>query len=280
VYTIPGRDYEVLEINKVDGSWILLDIEEAVPSRRWVALECGVPNISVTGSTNSDSEVSNTGSCQTPNTYDSHVLALSWQAGFCEHYNYSGRKEECDNLNSGNIVITNITIHGLWPNKRECGRNYGRCSNEPLSLEPETLRTLAPWMPNFYYSSKFGEHEWSKHGTCQARTDDEYFLLIQKLAKQFDDSALGSFLRTNLGKDVNVAVMEESLKEVMGANVVNKIELRCVGKGKKFVNEFWINLPKEINGQDTLAELVNGATDKHNFRGNCASEIHIESPGI
>ncbi|MCG8612236.1 MAG: hypothetical protein MI864_17070, partial [Pseudomonadales bacterium] len=111
VYTIPGRDYEVLEINKVDGSWILLDIEEAVPSRRWVALECGVPNILVTGSTKSDSEVSNTGSCQTPNTYDSHVLALSWQAGFCEHYNYSGRKEECDSLNSGNIVITNITIH-------------------------------------------------------------------------------------------------------------------------------------------------------------------------
>ncbi len=278
IQSMPGRTYEVVEENIADGPWARIMIPEIEISRRWVAKECGITDITIRpeqGSGNSGSK-----DCNVPNTYDSNVLALSWQAGFCEHFKYSGVKAECDNLNNGNISVTNITIHGLWPNKSICNRKYGNCSDVRLDLEETTVSQIAPWMPNFYYSDDFGEHEWSKHGTCQALSDDEYFLLTQRLAKKFDDSALGGYIRDNLGGNVKVEDMENHLKNKLGEDVTSKIELRCTGSGKRFVNEFWINLPQELNESGTLAELVSGASNKDSFRGNCAQTIHIEAPGL
>jgi len=60
--------------------------------------------------------------CNVANTYDSNFLALSWQAGFCEYFDYSGDKPECNRLNAGKISVTNITIHGLWVNKKDHGK--------------------------------------------------------------------------------------------------------------------------------------------------------------
>ncbi len=281
IQSMPGRTYEVVEENKAKGPWVLVMIPEISHSRRWVAKECGIVSItSRPGSPNNGGPPVNSNGCNVANTYDSNVLALSWQAGFCEHFNYSGSKPECDNLNDGNISVTNITIHGLWPNKSSCGRGYGNCSDESLNLEDATRGTISPWMPNFIYETKFGEHEWRKHGTCQALSDDEYFLLTQRLAAMFDGSALGQYLRDNIGQDVLVADMETQMKSELGEEVTRKIELRCTGSGKRYVNEFWINLPKELNETGSLDELVSGAGDKRRFRGNCATTIHIEAPGV
>ena len=46
--------------------------------------------------------------CKIPNTYDSYVLALSWQAGFCEHNRNARSKPECEALNTGKTHITNM----------------------------------------------------------------------------------------------------------------------------------------------------------------------------
>ncbi len=274
IHTVPGRVYEIVEENKSDGPWALVLVPEISNSRRWVAKECGVTNIV---SRPGDSSAAH--SCNTANTHDSYVLALSWQAGFCEHYSYSGIKPECDNLNSGQISVTNLTIHGLWPNKRGCGKSYGNCSNALLELTEETIGKIAPWMPNWYYSTDFGNHEWRKHGTCQKLNDDDYFILMQRLAEKFDSSPMGEFMRENMGNTVRVTEMESYLSSSLGEDVIRKIELRCVGSGKRYVNEFWINLPTEINASGTLAELVSGAQNKTKFRGNCAEEIYIETPG-
>ncbi len=283
IHTVPGRIYEVREENKAEGPWALIMIPEISQSKRWVSKECGIlrlrnrPEPGGTGGTSGSSDA-----CNVANTYDSNVLALSWQAGFCEHFNYSGVKSECDNLNGGTISVTNLTIHGLWPNKRSCGRSYGSCSNVVLDIEESTVSQVAPWMPNFYYSTKFGNHEWKKHGTCQSLSDDDYFLLMQRLAEKFDSSALGRYLRDNVGQDVQVAAMKDHLVSELGEDVTRKIELRCIGSGKRYLNEFWINLPKELNESGSLTDLVSGAGagDNSRFKGNCAATIHIEAPGI
>jgi ribonuclease T2 len=281
IYSVPGRIYEVLEENKAEGPWVLIMIPEISQSRRWVSKECGIlrsrnhPTPVGIGEKYGDSDA-----CNVANTYDSNVLALSWQAGFCEHFNYSGVKSECDNLNAGTISVTNLTIHGLWPNKRSCGRSYGSCSNVALDLEESTVSQIAPWMPNFYYSTNFGNHEWKKHGTCQSLDDDEYFLLMQRLAERFDRSALGRYLRDNIGKDVQVAAMKGHLVSELGEDVSRKIELRCIGSGKRYLNELWINLPKKLDESGSLTDLVSGAGENSRFRGNCAAIIHIEAPGI
>nr|WP_321403700.1 hypothetical protein [uncultured Desulfobacter sp.] len=278
VHVVPGRTYEVVEENKAGGPWALILVPEISNSRRWVAKECGVTKIYETGNDTDTSPTEDT-KCTTANTYDSNVLALSWQAGFCEHFNYSGVKPECDKLNSGTISITNITMHGLWPNKNGCGHNYGNCSATPLDLEEETISEIAPWMPNCFYSTEFAKHEWKKHGTCQELSDDDYFIRIQQLAQKFDQSALGKFMRENIGETVQVSEMEKFLVTNLGKVVTKKIELRCTGAGNKFLNEFWINLPKTINVSGSIENLVSGAEDKPNFKGNCAKQIYIEAPG-
>jgi ribonuclease T2 len=281
IHTIPGRTYEIVEENKYDGPWARVLVPELSSARRWVAKECGVTNITHRQEESSGDQSTPSGgnNCNAANTYDSYVLGLSWQAGFCEHYTYSGVKPECDSLNSGKISVTNITIHGLWPNKSGCGNNYGNCATSPLDLEEETISKIAPWMPNWYYSSDFGNHEWSKHGTCQKLSDDDYFLLMQRLAERFNQSPLGEYLRDNIGKTVRVNEMESYLTSNLGGDITKKIELRCTGNGKQFIDEFWINLPGELNESGTLAELVAGAKNKAKFRGNCADEIYIEAPG-
>lgn len=275
IHTVPGRIYEIVEENKPDGPWALVLVPEIGDSRRWVAKECGVTKISSHPEDNSVTQ-----SCNTPNTYDSNVLALSWQAGFCEHFKYSGIKPECDDLNTGHISVTNLTIHGLWPNKSGCEPDkYGKCSNVPLELNEDTIIKIAPWMPNWFYSTDFGNHEWSKHGTCQKLNDDDYFILMQRLAEKFDSSRIGEYMRDNMGKYVSVDEMESFLATEMGKDVTRKIELRCTGSEKQYLNEFWINLPSEIDESGTLADLVHGAKDKERFRGNCAEKIYIEIPG-
>lgn len=282
VLTIPGMRYEIVEENKADGPWALVLMPEENIDRRWVAKECGLVSIQSrdNGKPESDDDTPQPGNnCSIQNSFDSYLLALSWQAGFCEHYSYSGSKPECDNLNSGKISLTNLTIHGLWPNKASCGTNYGSCSNTPLDLEPDTIAKIAPWMPNWYYTDDFGMHEWIKHGTCQQLADDEYFLLIQELVEKFDGSALGEYMRANIGAKVSVSDMKAYLIENLGGDVASKIELRCVGNGKRYLSEFWINLPQDIHETGTLGELVSGAQDKPKFSGNCPEQIYIEAPG-
>lgn len=278
--TVSGRSYQIIEENKVNGLWVLVLVPEDANPRRWVARNCGTVDVAKHTS-GQQAKVVNTEAgkvCSTANTYDSYVLALTWQAGFCEHFNYSGSKPECDNLNSGKLSITNLTIHGLWPNKASCGTNYGNCANTGLSLNDETVKKISPWMPNWYYSSDFGRHEWNKHGSCQSLSDDEYFLLTQKLAEKFDASELGKFVRTNMGKHVSVVNMQSRLVSVLGADVVRKIELRCVDG--KYLNEFWIGLPAVIKENSPIKSLVSGAKDKKKFAGNCGETIYIETPGI
>lgn len=301
IYSLPGRVYDLLEENKPGGAWVLLRVPELRDSRRWVAKACGTTRINgrIEPTVEGDAAVSgdvtvlgditvsgnaggNSGAgeqCHLANTYDSQVLALSWQAGFCEHYRYSGVKPECDNLNAGRIAVTNLTIHGLWPNRRACGHRYGNCADTPLELSEITVATIAPWMPNWYYSDEFGRHEWRKHGTCQALADDDYFLQMQALAEQFDRSPLGEYLRDNTGRNVSVKSMQEGLTAAMGKAVVAKLQLRCTGAGNRYLHEIWISLPAVVDVSAPLPALVSGAADQQDFQGSCGRTIYIEAPG-
>ncbi len=277
-----GSIYQVTEENKPKGSWVRVLIPTIEQPQRWIKKSCGKLNNIVRTDTLPNSGNNSEMSCSVPNTYDSNVLAITWQAGFCEHYKYSGVKGECDAMNAGELQATNLTIHGLWPNKKSCGNNYGKCSKEPLSLNPPTITKLQKWMPNFAFSSKhkFGVHEWTKHGTCQELSDDDYFLRIIRLTERFDSSTLGSYIRQNLGKTIETNKFREHLNQSLGKEVVNKMSLRCTGAGTKYLNEIRINLPKEINELGTLQDLVTGAKNNNNFKGSCPNRIYIEAPGL
>ena len=278
VMTEVAAIYPVVAENKPGGNWLLLEFPNQDPKQRWVSRSCGIVSINTHAADKESLGMSE--ECHVANTYDSYVLSMSWQAGFCEHVNYRGTKAECDHLNNGTLSVSNLTIHGLWPNKSECGIHYDSCATTPLNLRDETVKAISPWMPNFYYSTDFGSHEWLKHGTCQALDDDSYFMQMKQLVEKFDQSELGNFIRHHLAQEVKTATMKNDLAKVMGKEVVDKIQLSCSGRVKKYLSEIRIQLPKSLNVDADIPQLVSGAKTVDSFAGNCGKQFYVEAPGI
>ena len=97
----PGEQYDAEEINKAgDWNWIRVNINGATPNLRWVSRECGTTVLKdavvpgETGPTGTPPVVSGGGGkCSTPNQYDSYVMTMTWQPGFCEHPPHNDKPE-------------------------------------------------------------------------------------------------------------------------------------------------------------------------------------------
>jgi len=275
----PGVTYEAEEINKPgDWNWIRVDIDDATPNLRWVSKECGTPNIKTPPQPPDDDKKK----CRTPNQYDSYLLAMTWQPGFCEHPPHLD-KPECSALDTGKLSVSHLTLHGLWPNKDGCGIDYGKCGNTPLSLEEDTLSALAPWMPNCYYANplcKFAEYEWKKHGTCQERDDDTYFKLAIDLLQRVDKSEIGKYLKDNVGKKISVEEYRKHIEATMGKEVADRMLLVCPEGQGDYLQEIRLQLPKVLVVDDDISKMVAGAnTFGGKFATDCNDKIYIERSG-
>ncbi|TGZ36079.1 hypothetical protein EQ875_00925 [Photobacterium damselae subsp. damselae] len=277
-----GQRYEITAINKEAFDWVQIKVPGSSPLTRWVKSSCGESNfLGQSKPTTKPSTPNNNkgnGSCSTAGNFDSYVLALTWQPGFCEHFSYKGKKPECDAINSGKLASTNLTLHGLWPNKKSCGTNYGYCDDSnKLDLSRSTINKIAPWMPNFYYQTKFGEYEWRKHGTCQTQSADQYFMTAVDLVKQVDASEIGQYIKENIGRNIKADQFKQALVDKMGKEAVNRIRLSCT-KGK-YLNEVRINLPEPLDMTASLVSQMEKAPRTKSFYGNCKKIIHIEAAG-
>ncbi|GAL03790.1 ribonuclease I precursor [Photobacterium aphoticum] len=276
--TEPGTRYPALFLNKPNGDWVQIRVPQAQPDTRWVNTECGQSAFTQAagkqqaGATNKPTKAQQ---CQTKGLQDSYVLAVSWQPGFCEHSKGSAKKPECAALLKGKRTTHNLTLHGLWPNKRACGTKYGYCEpNNKMQLSASTIKTIAPWMPNFYYENDFGAYQWKKHGTCQTRDDDTYFLLAADLVKQVDNSAIGQYIKANIGQTVNVKQFQRHLNSTLGTQATQRIQLSCINK--RYLQEVRITLGNDFERYTSLTDKLDAAPKARNFQGNCSATIHIE----
>lgn len=267
----PGTVYEVSEINAPGGKWLRVVVPDAREPLRWVPMSCGVAHLSVLPPEQRDPSRPPPGGCQTANTYDSYVLALTWQPGFCTHVSYRGTKPECDALKSGQLAISHLTLHGLWPNKKECKERYGNCRDgQPFALSEDTQQTMAPWMPNLFYESTFAKYEWDKHGVCQERAPDEYFLLARRLVEVVDESPIGAEIKANVGGSFSRRAFFATLKQKLGEDVARKVQLVCTGG--KYLQEVRVYLPQKLSPEAGLAKLVSGAPLAATETKNCTGD--------
>lgn len=280
-----GQSYQVREINKaVDYGWLRIDVPGATPPLRWVARACGTARLETAPApapaldrANQAGRRSASGSCNTPNQQDSYLLALSWQPGFCEHASFRGKKPECDAINSGKLAATNLTLHGLWPNKQSCGADYGSCDGPPFDLSKDTIARIAPWMPNFYFERTFGAYEWNKHGTCQALAPDAYFMKAVEAVRVVNDSEVGKIILGNIGGALRVTDFFARVEQRHGSQVANAITLVCVGK--HYLQEIRINLPLALQTGGDLRALVGEARPTKTRTSGCGETIVIERAG-
>ncbi|MET0349894.1 MAG: ribonuclease I [Rhizobacter sp.] len=273
VRTSPGTAYSVREVNGPDRRWLRVDVGGTA---RWVSADCGTASVEAA----SASPRTSGGQCNIAGEFDSYVLAVSWQPGFCEHVKYNGTKPECDRLADRRLVVNHLTLHGLWPNRQSCGTRYGACAGPALDLRPDTLALVRPWMPNFQYEQAFGRHEWNKHGTCTAMDDDTYFRRAVTAVKTLDASAPGRYIATNAGRAISRKVFYERVVADTGRPLaVNAITLLCTNKQ---LFEVRVKLPVDFQEGASLDQLLGPSlpatrpADPKECRGD---EILVEAGG-
>jgi ribonuclease T2 len=272
-----GASYTVHEINKTDYDWLRVNVPGAQPSLRWVQRECGTPALEESSRQANRSADAAGPMCSLPNQQDSYVLAITWQPGFCEHARYNGKKPECDAMNSGALEAKTLSLHGLWPNKQECGVQYGSCSGKPFELSKDTIEKIAPWMPNFFYERSFGAYEWNKHGKCQALAPDDYFIKAVSAVRVVNESEVGKIVLGNTGKTIKVHDFFDRVQKRYGDKVANTIQLVCVQH--KYLQEIRVSLALDFVTDRDLPQLVANARPAQSRTAGCADEIYIEAAG-
>jgi ribonuclease T2 len=289
----PGSTYEVREVNR-PGNYERLRVEVpgASPPLRWVDRDCGtaalganapapaVPSPSAPGGQDGPQDSpggSKREMCSTANQQDSYLLAMSWQPGFCEHTPRTSGKPECAAMDKGSLVVSNLTLHGLWPNKKACGTSYGNCDGKPFALKKETVALVAPWMPNFYYENSFGKYEWNKHGTCQSLDPDAYFTKAVAAVKLVNSSAIGEQILKNIGGSFNADKFFATLRSQYGEAAASRVMLVCAGQS--YLQEIRVQLPLDFSVDKGLAGLVGATHGRGPQTSRCGSEIRVEASG-
>ena len=274
VKVVPGADYEIREVNAREARWLRIQIPNVKEPLRWVAAECGVAS----GLTSGPGPTVGGNSCSLPDKHDSYVLAVTWQPGFCEHFKYNGKKPECDNMADGRLVVSNLTLHGLWPNRKQCGTKYADCNSTPLSLSKDTVSYIAPWMPNFFYQTTFGSYEWKKHGTCQSTMDaDTYFRRAVNAVRTVNDSTVGQYVRANIGGKITRVEFLKRFGEATGlTSPQDHVGLLCSGE---YLQEIRIRLPLDFKEGAGMRELMGTPTSGASLGASCPEDIRIEASG-
>jgi ribonuclease T2 len=230
------------------------------------------------------SDYQNNASCQLPNKADSYKLALSWQPAFCETHK---GKPECKITDNNVYQASNFTLHGLWPNKRECGINYGQCGQnkqqvrsfcdyQPVPMKPETVKNLGEVMPSVAGGSCLDRHEWYKHGTCQTDWNaDGYFDTAVRLVKEFNQQGMADFMKQNTGKSVETAAFFNAVNQAFGQNASQRISLACDRNGN--LVDVFINLPRQIPANTALKTLIQQAPES--FSNRCGKSFTVDAIG-
>lgn len=277
----PGRRYEVVEVNKRDYDWLRVRMPDSATPLRWVSAGCGMVEGLAFNTARAAQPAAAGDICSRSDQHDGYVLAATWQPGFCEHASYKGAKPECEGLESGELQISHLTLHGLWPNRQSCGKGYGHCDGPGLELSTDTLAYVRPWMPNFRYGTSFGRYQWDKHGVCQTQMDDDaYFRRAVDLVRQLDESKAGQYIVANIGGAISRRGFYQKVEEDFGSrDAQNNFLLICSGK---YLQEIRVSLPRELKQADSLVGVVDGrfAASRARDRSECvADRILIEAGG-
>jgi ribonuclease T2 len=117
----PDGHYSIFAKNKPNATHYLIDVPDARPGRRWVAVGCGEARLAegggqpASGGEEASGEPEHDGG-QTAQKPD-YILAVSWQPAFCEG---KPDKTECETQRHDRFDATHFTLHGLWPKKQYC----------------------------------------------------------------------------------------------------------------------------------------------------------------
>jgi ribonuclease T2 len=195
-----------------------------------------------------------------PADFDFYLMVFSIAPSFCRLVGEARGKRQCDEPSDADYRATPLTVHGLWPNRknRSVNQQPAFCSNEALALSPELRRKLRVYMPGM--ADGLQEHEWRRHGVCSGLTPEEYFGKIVGLAEKAN-ATIGAVLREKglFGREVPVRTLLQGVAEKSRA-LADAIVVDCKfprrggpagpdGRSRAYVAEIRVLISKDI-GRD------------------------------
>jgi ribonuclease T2 len=282
VSVAPGQSYMLLGKNKDEATYYWVEVKEAQPRQRWVAVDCGSVNDHPAGGGSGTSTAASTAAAPATTTATQgsaagkasgkgapfYVLALSWEPAFCLAMQ---DKVECKGEQPGGYDATHLSLHGLWPQPRRnefCNvADPDRANDEAHRWEalPEprmsaaTKAALDHVMPGT--QSLLERHEYLRHGTCYPADADTYFKDAARLAEEVNNSAVAAFLAANVGKTVQTADLRAKFDEAFGAGAGQRLRVACKGAGgRRLISELTLGLKGDIPSGAPLRGLLAAAT--------------------
>ena len=195
------------------------------------------------------------------------VLAISWQAGFCET---RPRLPECRSQRSDRYDATHFALHGLWPqpgSQSYCGvsedqqrldksRQWSRLSG--LGLSEPLQRQLLEVMPGA--RSFLHRHEWVKHGTCYDQDPEVYYQDSLTLMRAINASPLRDLFAGSIGKQVNGNQIRRAIEAGFGEGAGKRVRIACKRDGRRMIiTELTLGLRGRISDETELADLIAAA---------------------
>jgi ribonuclease T2 len=98
-----------------------------------------------------------------------YVLALSWNASWCQLEGEAEGAEQCDPRHD-----LGFTLHGLWPQYEDGWPEYCRTRH----ADPSRAATAA--MADIMGTGGLAWYQWKKHGRCAGLPAGEYFALARE----------------------------------------------------------------------------------------------------
>jgi ribonuclease T2 len=269
VVTEIGRAYDMLAGNKEPPSHFLIRVPGATPDRRWVSTGCGVHATDAGGSpapvTPPAGGGSGEGGGQAATRVD-HVLAASWQPGFCET---RPAKTECETQTPDRFDASHFALHGLWPQPRSnvycqvapdmaAADKAGRWEDLPDVALPQDVRAeLDKVMPGA--ASFLDRHEWIKHGTCYGDTMEEYYSDSLAVMADLNASAVRDLFAASIGATLTSGQIRDAFDAAFGPGAGSRVRVACVtdpSNGRRLIGELTIGLSGEIDGETSLSDLI------------------------
>lgn len=234
--------------------------------------------------------------------FDTYVLALSWQTGFCQNMHERNRNEpdECKVQHEQADKRAFLTVHGLWaglpksvaargvdakrwmrygcatrpvPNMAEV-RGSQKCSAPETGMSVEMASKLSGVMPGAGGQSCLERYEYAKHGTCFGFDPNAYFGTMVRLNTEFKESKFGEFLAQNYGKVVTRKAFNKALENSWGSDAVKAVKLTCNGN-PAYLTEMQISL-----GAKTINDPLGGRSfSPQKNPGSCAKQFRLDAVG-
>jgi ribonuclease T2 len=297
------HSYRIIERNKPSNpSHYRLIVPGVSPEERWVAVSCGLRTVSDGGApAPTEPDQPDTGTINplptAPATWN--VLSASWQPAFCETSggylpNSNTQKPECASQTTNRPDATHFALHGLWPQPFEpkseyCGYTRKQADGfddikdfgdfDAVTLTPATWAVLNAAMPGT--QSKLERHEWTKHGTCYGKSQDDYFTDSALLLDKLNATTLDEFFVQNLGKTVKNADIRAKFDEIFGAGAGNKVGIGCSTEksgGRTVLTELRIHIKGSVSAASDLGSMILAGDDATN--DSCHDPMIIDAVGI